>query len=104
MFGGQLFIYAMTILFLICYTTYAKQRGSLSDYQRMELIISTGLYVVIFGLIASRILYDPILEINVAIGSLNVAIGSLVYVNWYYWTYVTVNTINTNEHGIILYT
>ena len=97
MFGGQLFIYAMTILFLICYTTYAKQRGSLSDYQRMELIISTGLYVIIFGLIASRILYDPILEINVAI-------GSLVYVNWYYWTYVTVNTINTNEHGIILYT
>ena len=97
MLGGQLIIYAMTILFLICYTTYAKQRGSLSDYQRMELIISTGLYVVIFGLIASRILYDPILEINVAI-------GSLVYVNWYYWTYVTVNTINTNEHGIILYT
>ena len=97
MLGGQLFIYAMTILFLICYTTYAKYRGSLSDYQRMELIISTGLYIVIFGLIASRILYDPILEINVAI-------GSLVYVNWYYWTYVTVNTINTNEHGIILYT
>jgi hypothetical protein len=97
MLGGQLIIYAMTILFLICYTTYAKQRGSLSDYQRMELIISTGLYVVVFGLIASRILYDPILEINVAI-------GSLLYVNWYYWTYVTVNTINTNEHGIILYT
>lgn len=97
MLGGQLFIYAMTILFLICYSVYASYRGSLSDYQRMEMIISTGLYIVIFGLIASRILYDPILE-------LNTAIGSLVYVNWYYWTYTAVNTINTNEHGIILYT
>jgi hypothetical protein len=97
MIGSQLFIYAMSILFLIIYTVYAKHRGSLNEYQRMELIISSGLYIVVFGLIASRILYDPILE-------LNISIGSLAYINWYYWTYTIVNSLNTNEHGITLYT
>ena len=92
MLGGQLFIYAMTILFLYLFL-YASYRGSLSDYQRMEMIISTGLYVVIFGLIASIYIHTRT-EYCYRI----ISICKL-----YYWTYTAVNTINTNEHGIFIY-
>ena len=96
MLVNQLFFYALTILFLIIYSLYAKYRTSLTEYQRMEMIISTGLYILIFGIIGARVLNDPaMLE--------NISAGSVIYVNWYYWTYVSTNSINTNKFGIIVY-
>ena len=96
LFGNQFFYYAMTKMFLIIYSLYAKYRKSITDYQRMELIISTALYVIIFGLIAPRILYSPLLQQNIAI-------SSMLYVNWYYWTYVVTNGLNTDHAGTIIY-
>ena len=86
MYGTELFYYAMTILFLICFSTYASHRATLNEYQRMELIVSTGLYIIVFGLIGARLLNDPLLQEHISA-------GSLLYVNWYYWTYSSVNGI-----------
>jgi hypothetical protein len=96
MIGQQLVYYAMTLLFLVFYSIYAWKRCSLNDYQRMELIVSTILYIVVFGIIGARMLYDPLLQQNISI-------SSMLYVNWYYWTYVTTNQINTNQFGTIIY-
>ena len=86
MYGSEFMFYAATILFLICFSTYASYRGSITEYQRMEMIISTGLFIIIFGLIGGRVLKDDMIRQNISA-------ASLVYVNLYYWTFSSVNSI-----------
>ena len=86
----------LTIIFTLLSYLFKKQNFNLDDEQRLYMIISNILLVILFGKLGSHLLHNPDL-INI------VSTFSIFYIIWYYTTYVIVNYLSSDNNGVLRY-
>ena len=80
--------YGCSLLILIIYALISNARGSLTYVQQNMLISSSILFPILFWYLLGKLTNDSILFEKIAV-------ALFLYINWYYWTYVISNNVNS---------
>ena len=86
----------LTILFSVLSYAFKNQNFNLNAEQRLFMIISNILLILLFGHLGSKLLHDPHLVIRISM-------VSIFYIIWYYITFVMVNYLSTDNNGVLRY-
>ena len=86
----------LTIIFTLLSYRFKDQNLNLNDEQRLFMIISNIMLILIFGKLGSHLLHNPNLIIIVST-------FSIFYLLWYYTTFVIVNYLSSDNNGVLRY-
>ena len=96
MFSSLLVSLLLTILFTILSYFFKKYNFNLEPEQRLFMIISNILLILLFGVLGSKLVNNYELQNNVYI-------FSIFYIIWIYITYVIVNFLSSDSNGVLRY-
>jgi hypothetical protein len=86
----------LTIILTLLSYMFKKYNFNLEPEQRVFMIISNLLFILLFGLLGSKLLNNPdLVQI--------IYILSIFYVIWIYITYVIVNYLSSDSNGVLRY-
>ena len=86
----------LTVIFALLSYKFKKQNFNLDAEQRLFMIISNIMLILIFGKLGSHLLHNPDL-IHI------VSTFSIFYILWYYTTFVIVNYLSSDNNGVLRY-
>ena len=86
----------LTVIFTLLSYKFKDQNFNLSSEQRLFMIISNIMLIVIFGKLGSHLLHEPNL-VHI------VSTFSIFYILWYYLTFVIVNYLSSDNNGVLRY-
>jgi hypothetical protein len=97
MFASSLLVsLILTIIFTLLSYMFKKNNFNLEPEQRVFMIISNLLLILLFGTLGSKLVNNPDL-VNL------IYIFSIFYVIWTYVTYVIVNYLSSDSNGVLRY-
>lgn len=97
MFASSLLVsLILTIIFTLLSYMFKKNNFNLEPEQRVFMIISNILLILLFGTLGSKLVNNPDL-VNL------VYIFSIFYIIWTYVTYVIVNYLSSDSNGVLRY-
>ena len=86
----------LTIIFTLLSYRFKNQNFNLEAEQRLFMIISNIMLIIIFGKLGSKLLHKPdFLHI--------ISTFSIFYILWYYTTFVIVNYLSSDNNGVLRY-
>ena len=86
----------LKVIFTLLSYKFKDQNFNLSSEQRLFMIISNIMLIVIFGKLGSHLLHEPNL-VHI------VSTFSIFYILWYYLTFVIVNYLSSDNNGVLRY-
>lgn len=87
---------ALTVIFTLLSYRFKEQNFNLSSEQRLFMIISNIMLILIFGKLGSHLLHEPNL-VHI------ISTFSIFYILWYYLTFVIVNYLSSDNNGVLRY-
>lgn len=86
----------LTIIFTLISHKFKKQNFNLETEQRLFMIISNILLILLFGILGSKLILNPDF-FNI------IATFSIFYIIWFYITHSIVNYLSSDNNGVLRY-
>lgn len=86
----------LTVAFGFISTRFKSSNFNLETEQRLFMMISNILLLILFGYLGSRLLNEPSLMEYISL-------LSIFYIIWYYITFTIVNFLSSDNNGVLRY-
>jgi len=86
----------LTVAFGFISTRFKSSNFNLETEQRLFMMISNILLLILFGYLGSRLLNEPNLMEYISL-------LSIFYIIWYYITFTIVNFLSSDNNGVLRY-